>query len=701
MDMHTQQPKICLDQAPCTQLKGVGLKLEQNLAKKNIHTIQDLLFHLPFRYQDRTRMTPMQDCRAGDYTVIEGVVQSTRMIPGKRSQLICRIHDGTGAVDLRFFHFSAHQGQSLTKGSVVRCFGELRLGKQGLSIVHPEYQFINPDEIIAVDETLTPIYPATEGLSQRSLRQLTDQALALLHSGALLTELLPQSLLDQYQLPDLVTAIHYVHRPPPDAEQTLLSEGMHPMQRRLAFEELLAQQLSMRRIRRGIQRYQAPVMKHAGALQQQLLKALPFTLTDAQKRVVGEIEKDLAKPCPMLRLVQGDVGSGKTIVAALAMLKAVENSYQAVLMAPTEILAEQHYQSLQTWFSSLGLTVAWLSGKTKAKAKREALAAIADGSAQIVVGTHALFQKEVVFAKLGLIIVDEQHRFGVHQRMALRDKGVHGESHPHQLTMTATPIPRSLAMTVYADLDASVIDELPPGRTPVETVAMSNDRRDAVIDRVRQACQDNCQVYWVCTLIEESEVLTCQAAEDQAAYLQGCLEGLSVGLVHGRMHSDVKEQVMNAFKKGELDLLVATTVIEVGVDVPNASLMIIENPERLGLAQLHQLRGRVGRGSRKSYCVLLYQTPLTESGHERLSVMRETNDGFKIAQRDLEIRGPGEILGTKQTGLIQFRIADIIRDKPMLPNIKQSAIIIEQQYYPLIQALIDRWLSNKEVYGSV
>lgn len=690
-----------LGKSLCTELKGVGPKLAQHLAKKNIHSIQDLLFHLPFRYQDRTRITPMRDCLPGDYTVIEGVVQGTRLIPGKKSQLICRLHDGTGSVELRFFHFTAHQGQSLSKGSIVRCFAQLRMGKQGLSMIHPEYQFVKPDEIVAVDEYLTPIYPLTEGLTQWSLRQLTDQALGLLQEGALLQELLPQGLLDRYQLHDLATAIHYVHRPPPDAQQELLAEGLHPMQRRLAFEELLAQQLSMRRIRRGILRYQGPRMDKVGILQQQFIKQLPFELTGAQQKVVKDIAKDLAAPSPMLRLVQGDVGSGKTVVAALATLIAVENGYQAVLMAPTEILAEQHFQSFQKWFEPLGLTVVWLSGKTKAKAKREALEMITQGDAQIAVGTHALFQKDVEFSKLGLIIVDEQHRFGVHQRMALRDKGIEGDVHPHQLTMTATPIPRSLAMTVYADLDASIIDELPPGRTPVETVAMSNDKRDAVIDRVRQVCQDQCQAYWVCTLIEESDALTCQAAEEQAHYLQAALDDVKVGLIHGRMHSQDKEQVMEAFKQGEIDLLVATTVIEVGVDVPNASLMIIENPERLGLAQLHQLRGRVGRGQCKSYCVLLYQTPLTDNGHERLSIMRETNDGFKIAQRDLEIRGPGEILGTKQTGLIQFRIADIIRDKSMLSDVKQAARMIEKESPGLVQKIINRWLQHKENYSTV
>lgn len=687
--------------APVTALKGVGEALALKLARLGIEQVSDLLFHLPLRYQDRTRLTPIGELRAGSEAVIEGEVTACDVVKGRRRSLLVRLRDTSGILSLRFFHFSPAQQQQLRPGAVVRAFGEARAGATGLEIYHPEYRLSGGSDT-PVNEYFTPIYPTTEGLHQTRLRALTQQALGLLESDPdALPEVIPDALRQRFQLPGLHASLQLLHQPPPEADMEQLSHGHHPATRRLAVEELLAHQLSLREVRLRIQADGAPELPSGRNLQARFLAQLPFALTGAQGRVLEEIAHDLARPAPMLRLVQGDVGSGKTVVAAMAALSALAGNCQAAIMAPTEILAEQHYRSFSAWFEPLGIEVAWLSGKLKGKARLDTKAAIADGRARMVVGTHALFQDDVHFQCLGLAIIDEQHRFGVHQRLALREKGEAGGLTPHQLIMTATPIPRTLAMSAYADLDVSVIDELPPGRTPVKTVVVSDERRPEVVERIRRACSEGRQAYWVCTLIEESEALQCQAAEVTRDELTDALPELAIGLVHGRMKSSEKAEVMAAFKGGELDLLVATTVIEVGVDVPNASLMIIENPERLGLSQLHQLRGRVGRGSTESFCVLLYHPPLSKTSRQRLSVMRETTDGFRIAEKDLEIRGPGEVLGTRQTGMVGFRIADPVRDAPLLPQIRTGAERLLETDPDAVAALTARWLAGGERYGDV
>ena len=688
-----------LAQIPVTTLKGVGPGMAAKLEKVGLNSLQDLLFHLPLRYEDRTRITSIRDLMPGIFTNIIGEVTENQIIQGKRRMMLVTINDGTGSINLRFFHFSASQKNSLTVGLSIRCYGEINRGMRGFEIVHPEYKPLEQDQALtAVEETLTPVYSTTDGLRQISLRNLTEQALIRLQRGHV-EELLPQEIcLEQYGLSD---ALALIHRPPPDTSVTLIEEGKHPAQLRLIKEELLAHNLSMLKLRASSDQHPAVALQPDKALNDKFLDALPFSPTGAQTRVTKEIQQDLQKNMPMMRLVQGDVGSGKTLVAALAAITAIGQGFQVALMAPTEILAEQHAINFGKWFEPLSITVGWLAGKTKAKARRQALEHIASGNMQMVIGTHALFQEQVVFSKLALIIIDEQHKFGVHQRLSLREKGAWQGNYPHQLIMTATPIPRTLAMTAYADLDTSVIDELPPGRTPIKTIALPDSRRDDVVERIRQGCiNDNRQAYWVCTLIEESEVLQCQAAEDTAVYLQAQLPELKIGLVHGRMKAEEKQAVMEEFKRAELDLLVATTVIEVGVDVPNSSLMVIENPERLGLAQLHQLRGRVGRGSIASHCVLMYKAPLTKTATKRLKVLRESNDGFVIAQKDLEIRGPGELLGTKQTGLADLKIADLQRDAHLIPEVQKSAHLIWKKYPDVAEALINRWLANREKYSN-
>ncbi len=689
-----------LSQVALTTLKGVGPSMATKLAKIGLVSVQDLLFHLPLRYEDRTRVTTLRDCLPGTHTNIIGEITNNQITHGKRRMLVVDLNDGTGNVQLCFFSFSASQKNSLSVGRTIRCYGEIKRGPRGFQIVHPEYKALDDDRALTpVEETLTPVYPTTDGLKQISLRNLTDQALIRLQRGHV-EELLPNTLFDESY--SLAQALAIIHRPPPEASTSQLENGKHPAQVRLIKEELLAHNLSMLKLRQSSDIHQAVSISPNTVIENRFLQSLPFTPTNAQSRVVTEIKGDLAKSQPMMRLVQGDVGSGKTLVAALAALSAISQGYQVALMAPTEILAEQHAINFANWFTELDISVGWLAGKTKAKARRLALAHIASGEMQMVIGTHALFQAEVIFNKLTLIIIDEQHKFGVHQRLSLREKGVFEENYPHQLIMTATPIPRTLAMTAYADLDTSVIDELPPGRTPINTIALPDSRRDNVVERIREGCtNDNRQAYWVCTLIEESEVLQCQAAEDTAQYLQEQLPELKVGLVHGRMKANEKQEVMDEFKAGVLHLLIATTVIEVGVDVPNASLMVIENPERLGLAQLHQLRGRVGRGSVASHCVLLYKAPLSKTATKRLAVLRESNDGFVIAEKDLEIRGPGELLGTRQTGLAELKIADLIRDGYLIAEIKQKAYLLSRQHPQCAQALIQRWLGNKEHYSQV
>ncbi|WP_421220859.1 ATP-dependent DNA helicase RecG [Aeromonas enteropelogenes] len=686
-----------LDKIPLDSLKGVGSKMLEKLERLGLATVQDLLFHLPLRYEDRTQVWPIGDLPPGLHGAVEGEIQDTQLVMGRRRMLVCRISDGTGTLTLRFFNFTAAQKNSLAQGRLMRCFGEVRPGKYGLEMAHPEYKLLGDDQAGQTESALTPVYPTTEGLRQLTLRNLTDQALAQLDLYGV-EELLPAGLYP-HQI-ELAAALRLLHRPPPSVALPLLENGQHPAQQRLVLEELLAHNLSVLKVRAQSQTQLARALKPAPKLVEQLLGALPFKPTGAQSRVVAEISRDLQQSHPMMRLVQGDVGSGKTLVAALTALQAIGNGCQVGLMAPTELLAEQHAINFAKWLEPLGIQVGWLAGKQKGKAREEALAAIADGSVKMVVGTHAIFQEQVVFQRLALVIIDEQHRFGVHQRLALREKGEREGVHPHQLIMTATPIPRTLAMTAYADLDTSVIDELPPGRTPITTVALPDSRRQDVIERVRLACTEGKQAYWVCTLIEESEVLECQAAEDTAAELQALLPGLHIGLVHGRMRPIEKQRVMEEFKAGILQLLVATTVIEVGVDVPNASLMIIENPERLGLAQLHQLRGRVGRGAVASHCVLLYHAPLSKTAQSRLGVLRETNDGFQIAQRDLELRGPGELLGTRQTGLADLKIADLVRDQPLIPQVQKMARFLMDKHPSHVEPLIRRWLGLRDHYSN-
>ncbi len=690
-------------QLALTQLKGVGPKLAQQFADWGIHDLVNLLFHLPFRYEDRTRITPISALRPQQTYVVQGFVRSSQILFGKRRSLSVRLQDQSGSLGLRFYHFTAAQKKQFEEGAEIRCYGEARRGASGLEIYHPEYQIVSTDEE-DLEQTLTPVYPATEGISQSRLRTMISQALEMLAADKFqLRELLPQAWLQEWQLPSLAQALQYLHQPPAEANLEQLDAGQHPCQRRLILEELLAHQLSMHRARLKVKQERAVQIQFMGPSQEKIIDSLPFTPTDAQKRVVEEIQFDLNQPHPMLRLVQGDVGSGKTLVAALTAAPMVDEGYQVAIMAPTEILAEQHLLNFTQWFEPLfkkqneGKKITWLTGKVKGKAREKALAEIANGDAKLVIGTHALFQEDVEFNQLGLAIIDEQHRFGVHQRLALRGKGK--EFAPHQLIMTATPIPRTLAMSAYADLDVSIIDELPKGRIPINTLVVSNQRRNEIVQRINEVCQAGTQAYWVCTLIEESESLQCQAAEVTAQQLTDALPKLRIGLIHGRMKAQEKVDIMQRFKNHELDLLVATTVIEVGVDVPNSNLIIIENPERLGLAQLHQLRGRVGRGNQQSHCVLLYQAPLGDVSKQRLSVMRESTDGFYIAEQDLLIRGPGELLGSRQTGLQQLSVADLERDGHLLPQVKAMAEQLISQHPLHVDAIIKRWMGNAEQFA--
>lgn len=680
-----------------TQLPGIGARLAEKLGKLGINSVEDLPFHLPTRYEDRTRVLRLGELRPGISALVEGEVTASEVTGGRRQRLVCRISDGTGHLELIFFHFYGNQRQQLSRGARLRLFGEARPGPMMLQMVHPEWTLVAPDTP-PPSGGFVPVYPATEGLTQLQIRRAMTAAL---EQAETLPELLPESLREALNLPPLMAALRQVHAPDSEADIAGLVEGRDPAVRRLAFEELLAHRLSLLRLRAEHQRLApAPALNVEGQLPEALLTQLGFALTQAQQRVYAEIKADLATTEPTLRLVQGDVGSGKTVVAALATLAAVESGWQAAVMAPTELLTEQHYRSFQDWLEPLGVTVDWLGGRLSTSAHRKALLNLAEGRTQVVIGTHALFQESVVFKKLGLVVVDEQHRFGVHQRLALRDKGG-GDNQPHQLVMTATPIPRTLAMTAYADLDVSLIDELPPGRTPVQTVALPDSRRDEVMDRVRLACKEGRQVYWVCALIEASDVLEAEAAEATAERMRQHLPDVRAGLLHGRLKPEEKESTMRAFEQGGLDLLVATTVIEVGVNVPNASLMVIENAERFGLAQLHQLRGRVGRGEAVSSCVLLYKSPLSQTARARLSVLRESNDGFRIARRDLEIRGPGELLGTRQTGELNYRIADLLRDGDLLDAVQQAAATLITTYPEATRALINRWIGAGERYAQV
>lgn len=686
-----------LEQVSIDSLKGVGPKVLEKLAKLRLKTLGDLLLHLPLRYQDKTRITPIDHLMVGVDALTEGTIVSQNMTKGGRNSLLVVIQSDSGTcLTLRFFHFHFRQAQSFTRGKTVRVFGEVRSGPNGLEIVHPSYQFVNLANPPALETTLTPVYPTTEGLGQTSLIKLIDQVLAKLKSQPI-AELLPPELLKEVQLPDLNQAICTLHQPQASDDLAQIKQFEHPAQQRLILEELISQQIGLQQIRQAEKQRQAhpfPASQKANAL----LTSLPFHLTGAQQRVLNEIQQDLVQQTPMQRLVQGDVGSGKTVIAAIAAVQAAEAGFQVAIMAPTEILAEQHLNAFQEWLEPLDIPVGWLNGRMKAAEKRYMLAQIEQGEVKVIVGTHALFQDAVEFNQLGLVIIDEQHRFGVHQRLSLHEKNQDANLATHQLVMTATPIPRTLAMTAYGDLDLSIIDELPPGRKPIETAVMSNTKRFELMEHLYAKCKQGVQAYWVCPLIEESELLHAQAAEVTATQFTDHWPDLRVGLVHGRLKGDEKAMVMNAFKNHELDLLVATTVIEVGVNVPNASLMIIENAERLGLAQLHQLRGRVGRGEKQSHCVLVYQPPLSQTGKSRLKIMRQTNDGFIIAEEDMKIRGPGEILGTRQTGGLQLRIADLQRDAQWIPIAQQWAEQLTRQHPDTAEALKTRWIGDKMDY---
>ncbi len=686
--------------SPLTVLNGVGPALAKKLERLGLFRVEDLLFLLPLRYEDRTQLVKIGALQPGVRCLITGEVALAETVYRGRRNLLVRINDSTGQITLRFFHFSRQQQAQFQPGVRLTCFGEARKGSAGLEMIHPEYRVLHEGQDAAINETLTAIYPATEGVQQGRLRSLTDQALHLMHNVPP-EELLPDSVRDQLQLPELAKAILYLHRPPADADVELMLSGKHACQQRLAFEELLAHYMSLRSLRTLARTEPAPALTKGDAEVAEFVASLPFELTRAQRRVVDEITTDLAAAHPMMRLIQGDVGSGKTVVAAIACLKAISCGVQAAIMAPTELLAEQHWRSFSDWFRPLGIDPAWLSGSQRVAARRDSLESILDGSAKLVVGTHALFQEGVEFNNLALVIIDEQHRFGVHQRVALREKGVSEHGYPHQLVMTATPIPRTLAMAAYADLDTSVIDELPPGREPVSTIALPENRREEIIARVRTACQSGQQAYWVCPLIDESDVLDYEAAAASYEMLTEALPELRVGLVHGRMRQAEKERGMQAFKDGLIQVLVATTVIEVGVDVPNASLMIIENAERMGLSQLHQLRGRVGRSTTQSHCVLLYKPPLGQLARSRLAVLRDTNDGFVVAQRDLELRGPGELLGTRQTGLPEYRIANLVRDAELMPQVKIAAEIFNNSEATTAASIVRRWLGDAGRYGKV
>jgi ATP-dependent DNA helicase RecG len=680
-------------------MRGVGSALAERLSKLGVTQVQDLLFVLPLRYEDRTYVESIGALTPGTRVVVEGEVQLTEITFRRRRQLLCRISDGSGFLTLRFFYFSAAQQNGLARGTRIRCFGEVRRGPFGLEIVHPEYRRVT-EEPAALEETLTPIYSSTEGIAQSRLRALITEALKDLEVSAV-RDWIPADVVRSLGLPSLKDALEYVHHPPREAEIAVLAAGRHPAQRRLAFEELLAHHLSLKLIKHEAKTEPAWPLDDREDLSPQFIDSLPFALTNAQSRALRDVNADLSLSRPMVRLIQGDVGCGKTVVAAAAAARAAGSGLQVALMAPTELLAEQHFRNFQEWFRPLGLPIALVCGSVTARTRRSALEAIASGEIRIAVGTHALFQEGMDFKHLALVIVDEQHRFGVQQRLRLQEKGRKNGRFPHQLIMTATPIPRTLAMTAYADLDISVIDELPPGRTPVKTVVIPEQKRDAIVARIVEACREGRQAYWVCPLIEESEELRSQAAEETAAALAEALPGLRVGLVHGRMPSAKKDEAMLAFKGGKIHLLVATTVIEVGVDVPNSTLMVIENAERMGLAQLHQLRGRVGRGTSASTCVLLYRGPLSQLARERLKAIRETNDGFEIARRDLELRGPGELLGTRQTGLAQLRVADLMRDADLLPRVQETAEVLLASYPDNIAALAVRWIGTAEQYGRV
>lgn len=700
-----------LSQISVETLKGVGSKIAEKLAVLSIKNLEDLLFHLPYRYQDRSRIHPIGSLLHGQSAQVFGMIEAADIVFGKRRSFVCKISDASGILDIRLFYFSMAQKKQFRRGEYVQCYGQVSHSGRSFAMIHPEIKFLKSQQAPELEAGLQAVYPTTQGLQQRTFQSLIKQAMKSLNTASV-KELLPQALLDKLSFPPLADALKLLHRPPLDVSLADIQNGEHPLIQRLAFEELMAQHLALKKLKQKHQAHQSyPIANHQ-PLYSKLEQSLPFSLTGAQQNAIKEIRGDLNKDFPMMRLVQGDVACGKTLVAAFAMLDVAASNFQSVLMAPTELLAEQHFVSFQDWFKALGIQVTLLTSKMTSKLKSESLQNIKTGTAKIIIGTHAVFQQQVEFANLALVVIDEQHRFGVEQRKSLLEKGADSSSidsadtnstrHPHQLIMTATPIPRTLAQTAYADLDLSIIDEMPPGRKLVETSVISDLKKPQVIQRMLHACQqDHRQVYWVCTLIDESEELECQAAEVTYQELSEQLTELRVGLVHGRLKSKDKHNIMAKFKAGDLDILVATTVIEVGVDVPNASLMVIENPERLGLSQLHQLRGRVGRGEKQSYCILMYHAPLSQNAKQRLNVMRDTNDGFKIAEKDLEIRGAGEVLGTRQTGEVLFRFADLLRDRKLLPQVHQNAEIIAKSHPQLVDALCARWIKDGEQLSHV
>jgi ATP-dependent DNA helicase RecG len=684
-------------------LAGVGPKVAERLAKLGVRTVGDVLCLLPQRYEDRTVLRPIGSLVVGEKALVEGIVELAEVAFRRRRSLLCRLADGTGAITLRFFYFNKSVEQALARGQRVRCYGEVRSGPERLEMIHPEHRAVRADET-EPDDRLTPVYPTTEGLHQQTVRRIVARALLALDREPLddyLAAALASQSLAGSSWPPLAAALRYLHSPPRDAATELLLSGRHPCLRRLALEELVAQRLSRRRAAARSRTERARPLPKPAARLDAFRAALPFALTRAQETALDEIVADLGSSAPMNRLLQGDVGSGKTVVAAMAALVAAAAGCQTAVMAPTELLAEQHLASFERWLEPFDIGVAALTGAQPARARAAALAAVADGRAAVVVGTHALFQESVAFRQLALVIVDEQHRFGVEQRRRLKEKGEDDARVPHQLIMTATPIPRTLEMTAYAGLDWSVIGELPPGRQPVQTAVLPEQRRPELVQRVAAHCAGGQQAYWVCPLIEESELVDSRAASALNRELAEALPNVRIGLIHGRMKSAEKDAVMRAFKAGDLELLVATTVIEVGVDVPNATLMVVENAERMGLAQLHQLRGRVGRGAKVSSCVLLYRAPLSELAHKRLGVLRETNDGFAIAQKDLELRGAGEVLGTRQTGEVHLRVADHLRDADLAPLVIELSDRLLATAPESVDPLIRRWVRGEAEYAKV
>ena len=678
---------------PIISISGLGKKTSDRLNQLGIHTLEHLLFHLPSRYQDKTSITPLSTASLDDEILIEASIDRIEVIPSRQRQLLCYLSDNQNhRVLLRFFHFTQYQKQALVRGETIQCFGEIKIGRQGLEMHHPEYRIISQDQKPLFEPTLTPVYPLCAGVSQNKMKQWVNKAL----------EVLKASVIDDYfekitnnTMPSLKDSLFLLHHPNKDEDLLKIESFNHISQQRLIIEELATHQLSLLKIKEARKSKESKPISIRSSLSNKLISSLEFDLTSAQSRCINQINEDLSTSEPMLRLLQGDVGSGKTIVAVFALIQAVENNFQTAVMAPTEILARQHLQNFTNYLSPLGIQIAFLSGSQNTQERKDNLSLIENGKAKVIIGTHALFQENVYFDDLALVIIDEQHKFGVHQRLSLSKKA---NVTPHQLVMTATPIPRSLTMSAYADLDTSIIDELPPGRQTIETVALSNARRDELIEKIKQISKEGRQIYWVCTLIEESEDLRAESAEKTFAYLSDNLKDLKVVMIHGRLTKSEKEIIMSDFASGKTNLLVATTVIEVGVNVPNASLMIVENSERLGLAQLHQLRGRVGRGSEKSACVLLYQSPLSQTAKERLDILRQSNDGFLIAQKDLELRGPGEILGTQQTGIASMKIANIVRDAYLLKQVGFYSSKMLEAEHDSQNALMSRWIDEEKTH---